>query len=78
MMLIAMRLADMVRVHPHQVRGWCSRCGEEVGIYPSGQKAMKQSPDIKVVCQVCSPPGPDSRLARGAEIEPFQSKEKEN
>jgi hypothetical protein len=72
-LLIVMRLADMERVHPNQITGQCSGCGHVVGIYPSGQQAMKAHPDIKIVCQVCKPPGGNLQLAPGAELEPFQS-----
>jgi hypothetical protein len=75
--LIVMRLADMKHVHPDQVTGTCSNCGHVVAIYPSGQKAMQEHPDIRVVCQVCRSPGPEARLAPGAALEPFQSVKKQ-
>ena len=34
MILIVMRCADMVRVHPKQIAAKCARCGHAVGIYP--------------------------------------------
>jgi hypothetical protein len=76
MELIVMRLADMKRVHPEQITGTCHGCGHVVGIYPSGQEAMKQCPGIRLTCQVCKMPGPDAALAPGADIEPFQSVDK--
>lgn len=76
--LIVMRLSDMERVHPQQITRKCSRCGEVVAVYPSGQKAMKKYPDIELVCNVCKPPGGLQILAPGAELEPFESVEKEN
>jgi hypothetical protein len=73
--LLVMRLADMVRVHPNQITAKCSRCGEKVGVYPSGQKVMREVPDIELVCQACNPNNYDvSLLAPGAEFEPFESK----
>lgn len=75
-LLIAMRLADMRRVHPEQVVGRCADCGHEVGIYPSGQNALKTYPGMRVVCQICHPPGTRSELAPGALLEPLQSVEK--
>jgi hypothetical protein len=71
--LIVMRLADMKRVHPDQITGTCSNCGHVVAIYPSGQKAMRDHPDIRVMCQVCRSPGEHAELAPGADLEPFQS-----
>jgi hypothetical protein len=74
--LIVMRLADMKRVHPEQITDKCAGCGHAVGIYPSGQKIMKQRPDVRLMCQVCQTPGPNAALAPGAELEPFESVEK--
>ncbi|MEY9184741.1 hypothetical protein ABIG06_006289 [Bradyrhizobium sp. USDA 326] len=71
--LVTMRLKDMVRVHPQQITSHCSECGEEVGIYPSGQRVLREMPDIKVVCQVCMKPADVTVLAPGAELEPLQS-----
>lgn len=72
--IIVMRLADMHRVHPDQISGVCNRCGQSVGIYPSGQAAIKQAPDLEIVCSVCHPPGDAPVLAPGALFEPFESK----
>lgn len=74
--LIVMRLADMVRVHPKQITARCERCREHVGIYPSGQDVMRQMPDVEIVCQKCQQPGPGSALAPGAEFEPFESQKR--
>lgn len=74
--LIVMRLADMHRIHPDQITAHCSECGHEVGVYPSGQKVMREVDDVRLVCQVCRIPGPDAKLAPGAEFEPFESKDK--
>ena len=74
--LITMRLSDMQRVHPEQITGRCVECGHEVGIYPSGQRALKTHPGMKVVCQVCRPPRKLSALAPGARLELLQSVKK--
>lgn len=76
MILITMRLADMRRVHPGQIVRHCADCGSAVGIYPSGQHAIKTNPGIRVVCQVCHPPNERSKLVPGALLEPLQSVEK--
>jgi len=53
--LICMRLIDMHKVHPQQVTQECALCGEKVGVYPSGQKALRLSPGpIEIMCQVCA------------------------
>jgi hypothetical protein len=75
--LTVMRLADMRVVHPEQITARCSFCGEEVGVYPSGQWVMREIPDVQLICQVCSWPGPAAKLAPGAELEPMQSVWKE-
>lgn len=73
--LIVMRLKNMVRVHPDQITARCSQCNEEVGIYPSGQKAMQDMPDLVPVCSVCKGPfdSISAPLAPGAAKEPFES-----
>lgn len=53
-LLVVMRLADMHKGHPAQDNTrFCSICSERVGVYPSGQKALKHNPDMKIVCHVC-------------------------
>ena len=52
--LIVMRLADMTKFHPDQITAKCHGCGHDVAVYPSGQKAMRQYPGIKLMCQVCA------------------------
>jgi hypothetical protein len=76
MTLITMRLADMRRVHPGQITGRCGRCGEEVGIYPSGQEAMKKWKDVEIVCQVCRPIDGGEPLVPGAEREAWESEDR--
>lgn len=73
--LICMRLSHMFRLHPKQIEVPCSRCGEVCGVYPSGQLAMKAI-KLEVVCHICNPPGADAQLVPGAQIEPYQSREK--
>jgi hypothetical protein len=52
--LIVMRLADMERVHPQQDNSHkCGRCQQQLGMYPSGQAALRANPSMEVVCQVC-------------------------
>ena len=75
--LLVMRLADMVRVHPQQDNSrTCDRCGEQVGIYPSGQEVLRKNPSTEIVCSVCAeqdPPPTLQALAPGALHEPFES-----
>ena len=75
--LIVMRLADMQRVHPDQITAQCSKCGATVGVYPSGQKVMREIPGVELICQVCKQPADVTLLAPGAELEPFQSQRKQ-
>jgi hypothetical protein len=75
--LIVMRHDDMPRVHPNQDNTrTCSVCKARVGIYPSGQAALKRDPTLKIICTVCDAlrphPGPTA-LAPGALHEPFES-----
>jgi hypothetical protein len=52
--LVVMRLKDMYTKHPNQDNTHkCSQCGFEVGIYPSGQKVLKENPDAVIICQIC-------------------------
>jgi hypothetical protein len=54
--LVCMRLADMHVVHPDQSWGLCHKCQHTVGIYPSGQKALKRWPHTKITCVRCAKP----------------------
>jgi hypothetical protein len=57
--LVTMRLADMNRVHPAQDNSHaCSACGHQVGIYPSGQRALRQHPNMKIMCIRCAVKAP--------------------
>jgi hypothetical protein len=75
--LAVMRLADMHKVHPQQDNTRvCSGCGETVGIYPSGQRALRDTPGLRIVCNVCAwnlPPATVSKPAPGALEEIGQS-----
>jgi hypothetical protein len=54
-MLVCNRLADMVKMHPDQDDTHkCGSCGHAVGIYPSGQKAIKRWPKIAIRCAQCA------------------------
>jgi hypothetical protein len=71
--LIVMRLANMRRVHPRQDNSHvCAACGEQVGIYPSGQ-AMLRHDTTRIICDVCRSPADIEFLAPGAEVEPLES-----
>ncbi len=54
--LVCMRLADMTVTHPDQITDTCFKCGHNVGVYPSGQKALKQHPDAQIICVNCAKP----------------------
>jgi DNA-directed RNA polymerase subunit RPC12/RpoP len=65
--LVVMRLIDMGVVHPEQINTYhCERCKQQVGIYPSGQKALRKYPTLEIVCIYCAS---GDRMA-DAEIEP--------
>ena len=78
--LIVMRLANMHRVHPRQDNSRvCAVCGEQVGIYPSGQAMLRRDPTIRIICDVCFTPADIADitfLAPGAEREPFESEDR--
>ncbi len=72
--LVAMRLDEMFLVHPEMDSNHvCSKCSEPVGIYPSGQKLIKQYEDLQIVCNVCAVPNQNAVLVPGAETEAFES-----
>ena len=55
--LVVMRLIDMRRIHPGQDNTRvCSKCGFQVGIYPSGQAALKANPGAVIICALCASP----------------------
>jgi hypothetical protein len=54
-MLVCNRLTDMTRMHPQQDDTHrCGKCDHPVGIYPSGQKALKRWPKIAIRCVRCA------------------------
>jgi hypothetical protein len=64
--LCVMRLADMWLTHPdmdttHQ----CTRCGEAVGIYPSGMAIIARAKAVEIICQRCVTEA-ETRTARPA------------
>jgi len=72
--LVVMRLAEMHRIHPEQDNSRaCVKCGERVGIYPSGQAMLRRFPEARVICSHCREPYLVTVLAPGAEREPFES-----
>lgn len=74
--LYVMRLDQMHRVHPAMDRSQtCDRCAQPVGIYPSGQDALRRygRANVQVLCNVCEIPPPSSILAPGALAERSQS-----
>jgi hypothetical protein len=54
MLLVCTRLADMTVVHPEQTQEHCSQCQHMVGVYPTGQRAIKDYPEMKIMCNVCA------------------------
>jgi len=60
--LLVMRLVDMGRIHPKQDNSKvCSKCGHQVGIYPTGQKWLKKYPKTVIICPQCVGPNYDGR-----------------
>jgi hypothetical protein len=54
-LLICNRLTDMTNMHPQQDDTHkCGKCGHPVGIYPSGQKALKRWPKMAIRCVPCA------------------------
>ena len=75
--LIAMRLANMVVGHPEMTTDRrCGRCGEVLGVYPSGQRVLaKYGKRVDLVCEVChGPPSGEVLPAPGALLESLQSR----
>lgn len=53
--LVCMRLVDMARIHPAQDNSHvCLKCGERVGIYPTGQIALQEHPEASIICAPCA------------------------
>jgi hypothetical protein len=75
--LVAMRLANMTVGHPDMtVDHACARCGETLGLYPSGQGVLARYGNrVDLVCEICyGPVAPGTALAPGAAAEPFKSR----
>jgi DNA-directed RNA polymerase subunit M/transcription elongation factor TFIIS len=73
--LIVMRLANMHRVHPDQDNSKvCNFCKHQVGIYPSGQKILKDEPRTIIRCVICYDGTRFAELAPGAREEKKESK----
>lgn len=53
--LVCTRLMSMRRMHPAQDNSHaCSRCGERVGVYPSGMRALQANPGMEIICMPCA------------------------
>jgi hypothetical protein len=69
-----MRLAEMHQIHPRQDNSRvCAKCGERVGIYPSGQALLRRRRKVRILCNHCLEPVGHVFLAPGAEHEPSES-----
>jgi hypothetical protein len=53
-MMICTRLKDQTVMHPDQTQELCSQCQHMVSVYPTGQRAIKNYPDMKIICTVCA------------------------
>lgn len=61
--LVTMRIADMARMHPAQDDTHvCGTCGHAVGIYPSGQSALRKWPEMKILCSHCAMARPATEI----------------
>jgi hypothetical protein len=81
--LVAMRLNQMHYKHPNQNNSKrCNLCGARVGIYPSGQQAMKKDPTMEIICNMCAQDtdklGYMNRPAPGAIQEAIELRKKRN
>jgi hypothetical protein len=52
--LVCTRLVDMTTMHPNQIEKTCYKCGQLVGIYPTGQRALDRYPDMQIKCVNCA------------------------
>ena len=54
-MLVVMRVARMTKAHPEtDFTHRCARCREPVGIFPSGQRLLREQPNVEIVCDGCA------------------------
>ena len=71
--LVCMRLNDMWKLHPEQVTMECVLCKAAIGVYPSGQKALRLTPGpIRVICTHCASKEIQDGLEKGDEVEMFK------
>lgn len=72
--LTCMRLNEMFRVHKDQITLNCSKCGEQCGVFPSGQRVLAAYGDrVDIICNHCNRNPPDAP-APGALDEHRESK----
>jgi hypothetical protein len=80
--LIVMRLAGMQRRHPGQDNSrFCPHCNHRVGIWPSGQAALKRDARLTILCSVCNDKAgglSTAMLAPGALHEPGESYDRDD
>jgi hypothetical protein len=52
--LVAMRTMNMSKTHPEAKYGYvCGTCGEQMCLFPSGQRILRENPGIPLCCDVC-------------------------
>lgn len=51
--LICCRRGPMRYVHSRTIEWRCHRCGETVGVFPSGQRMLSEQPNLEIICEVC-------------------------
>jgi len=45
---------NLIRTHPQAKYGFkCIHCGEEICLFPSGQRILREHPGIELCCEVC-------------------------
>ena len=55
--ILVCALADApLTVHGAVFDRSCSRCGRQVQVAPSGQRSLKDIPQLKIICQICYRP----------------------
>lgn len=79
--LVTMRIADMTRMHPAQDDSHvCVECGHPVGLYPSGQSALRKWPEMKIICAHCAVKRPSDLIdnMRAAELDVIMQESRES
>lgn len=76
--LVCTRLADMTVMHPLQIEKTCHKCGHTVGVYPSGQDALKRWPNMEITCSVCDPPWSMKDIRPAASFETIRKEKDES